>query len=197
MYHFNPASGETGFCRARKDGCPFKGEHYATEQEAARAYEATMETFPSKRWTSAKVLAALKAGSIATIPEGEERLIEPASIGVPRIQLDEADEKRLRKMLFDDAYMDELVMGEPTEVDITTISMTQAYLVEGPLTHYLEADSDDDPWDSSIGLYNNEYPTVGRLTSGKLAILDGSHRFARSLLRGDTTMLVHVVEPKD
>ncbi len=52
-YHYNPATGKTGACRAdpskpNSRGCKFslaEDQHYATQEEAARAYEATQDPF--------------------------------------------------------------------------------------------------------------------------------------------------------
>ena len=46
-FHVNPKTGNTGICRAKKDGCPFgsESEHFDNRVDAQKAYETKQDGF--------------------------------------------------------------------------------------------------------------------------------------------------------
>lgn len=168
-------------------GVPTGGQFAATDRADA---EATLSA-PSR---ATEVLAGLRDGTISTLVEdGEDRLLRPADIGVPRRDIPSIDEVRIQAVLFDQKFMDGLWEQEPVEVPVNAIAISQDFLVAEVLAFYLEAGRDDDSWDSSIGMYGTELPVLGKLDDGTFVVLDGSHRFARAHLRGDSTLAAHVI----
>lgn len=46
-FHINPETGDPGKCSAEDGKCPFGGEHFASEAEARKSYEVSMNPFSS------------------------------------------------------------------------------------------------------------------------------------------------------
>lgn len=82
----------------------------------------------------------------------------------------------------------------PVEVSVADIRFTaQSSLRLDALAHYVTAGQfdlfDRDGW------YGNDHPVLAAWPDGTYQVLDGCHRTGAAKLRGDDTILAHVIHP--